>query len=55
MAEDGGTDDGVVVNNHFAGKFCGVANDDVVAQFAVMGYVYVFHQQVVAADTGSAL
>ena len=47
VAKHGSTDDGTVVYHYFACKFGRVADDAAAANFAVVGYVHIFHQQVV--------
>ena len=49
MAKDFGTDDGKVITADFTGELGGIANDQAVAKESVMGYMHVFHQQVIAA------
>ena len=49
MAQDCGTDDCIVVNNDFAGKLGGVADDTSVANLAVVGNVHVFHKEIAVA------
>ncbi len=46
-------DDGVVVDDDFAGELCGVGDDDVVAYAAVVGDVRVGHDQAVVAHDGA--
>ena len=52
MAEHLGTDDGIIVDSYFAGKFGGIADDEMVAQHTVVGHVHVLHEQIVAAHLG---
>ena len=47
--QDGGTDDGKVVDGDLAGELCRIADDTAASDDAVMGDMHVFHQQVVVA------
>lgn len=47
--EDGGADDGVVVNQHLTRDFCRISYDEVVAKETVMGDMDVFHQKAMVA------
>lgn len=55
MNENVGTDDGVVIYNHLAGKLGRVTDNQAAAQLAVVSHVNSLHQEVVAAYHGLAL
>ena len=55
VAEHRCTDDGEIIDNHFSGKFCGVADDASVADDTVVGDVHVLHEQVVRTHLGASL
>ena len=49
MAENGRTNDGIVVNYNLTSEFCSVADDNVTAENAVVSNVHALHEQVVVA------
>ena len=55
MAQDCCTDDCIVVNNDFACKLGGVADDTSVANLAVVGNVHVLHKEIAVANHCLAL
>ena len=54
MHQNVGTDDGVVVDDDFTGQFGTVADDTIVSNKSIMGYMYAFHQQITTAYAGFA-
>ena len=55
MAENGRTNDGIVVNYNLTSEFCSVADDNVTAENAVVSNVHALHEQVVVAHNCCAL
>ena len=48
-------DDSIVINNHFACQFGGIAHNDAITKHAVVSDVSIFHDEVVAAHDGFTL
>ena len=55
VEETAGRNDGIVVDNHFAGKLGRVANNTTVANLAVMTDMHVLHQQIAVTNSRLAL
>lgn len=53
--ENIGTEDGEVINDDLSGEFRAIANDAAVANKYVVCYVHALHEQVIAANDGTAL
>ena len=55
MEQAAGRDNGIVVNNDFAGKLRGITDDTAIANLAVVTDVHILHQQVAVADNSLSL